>query len=151
MKQVATTGMRWLACFTCLLFLSGLLVKAKDWEEDTAKEGRWLIRSKRAAKEKEEVVRRKRDVEQDEEEVEDLTDDRLFDEITNSETSSEGEVVPKERVGSLKVCQSCLLHEMIAVLRAGGEDPRFEGWNVQESGRRGMEESEDENISYILN
>ena len=104
------TGMRWLACFTCLLFLSGLLVKAKDWEEDTAKEGRWLIRSKRAVKEeKEEVVRRRRDVEQDEEEVEGLTDDRLFDRLTSSETSSEGEVVPKERVGSLKVCQSFLI------------------------------------------
>ena len=141
--------MRWLACFTCLLFLSGLLVKAEDWEEDTAKEGRWLIRSKRAAKEeeKEEVVRRKRDVEQDEEEVEDLTEDGLFNHLTNSETSSEGEVVPKERVGSLKVCQRFLLHEMIAVLGAGGEDPRFEGWNVQESGRRGMEESENEQIS----
>ena len=134
MKQVAATGMRWLACFTCLLFLSGLLVKAKDWEEDTAKEGRWLIRSKRAAKEeKEEEVRRKRDIE-DEEVVEDLTDDRLFGDLTNSETSSEGEVVPKERVGYLNFCQSFLLHEMIAVLRAGGEDPRFEGWNVQESG-----------------
>ena len=109
--------MRWLACFTCLLLLSGLLAKAVEWEEDTAKEGRWLIRRKRAAKE--EVVRRKRDVIQEDEEVEEVVrrkgdveegeeEDGLFDHLTNSESNSdsEGEIVPKERVGSLKVCQS---------------------------------------------
>ena len=107
--------MRWLASLTLLLFLAAL-VKAADWE-DASKEGRWLVRRKRAAKEQEELVRRKRDAEQDEDEDDVAPEDGLFDLLTSSEESSEGEVVPKEKVISKFVKK---IYEMIAVHRAGG-------------------------------
>ena len=70
------SGMRWLASLTLLLFLSGL-VKAGDWE-DTAKEGRWLVRRKRAAKEEEELQRRKREAMQDAELYDDLESKKVI-------------------------------------------------------------------------
>merc|ERR1719318_1393247 len=88
--------MRWSASIACLLFLSGL-VKAGDWE-DTGKGGRWLVRRKRAAEEQEELVRRKRDAEQDEDGEDVPHEDGLFDFLT----SSEGEVVPKEKYTELE-------------------------------------------------
>ena len=38
--------------------------------------------------------------------------------------------------------QNFNMYKMIAVARAGVKDPRFGEWNVQESGGRGVEESE---------
>ena len=97
--------MRWLASFSLLFFLS-LLVKAEDWEdtlEDTAKEGRWLVRRKRAAKEQEKVVRKKRETDASEidsggDEGGDKYEDAEEDPEPLDEGGSEGEIVPKEKV-----------------------------------------------------
>ena len=117
--------MPWLARFTLIFFFLVFgLVEAEAWKE-SGKEGRWL-------------VRRKRDVaaEQDKD-----GDDSLHSLLaSSSETSPEGEVVPKEKVDEKLVK---VFDEMIAVHGTGGQDPRLEGWNVQESGGRGMEESEE--------
>merc|ERR1719180_479120 len=80
--------MPWLARFTLIFFflVSGLLVEAEAWK-DTGKEGRWLVRRKRDAA-----------AEQDKD-----GDDSLHSLLaSSSETSPEGEVVPKEKYTELE-------------------------------------------------
>ena len=85
--------MRWLAPLSLLLFL----VKAEDWEdtlEDTAKEGRWLVRRKRAAEKELDIPVPDEDG--------DKYEDADEDPEPLEEGDSEGEIVPKEKVSLIK-------------------------------------------------